>query len=147
VQSNNVGHVSCRECNTNVCLSHLRISDRLKFQNTDEKRFAIFNLHYYINALLIQGGIQQEYNESGAYVYKLFGHPFSSTTSQCDALQARIMCAELLSQLRHIGWQLLQSADLSRTQDYSTWFFQKDDALIPRVRHLLIETLSIMNRR
>jgi hypothetical protein len=75
-------------------------------------------------------GIQSQFFDHGAFEIKFCRKPFSKLCDKAEALASKRMCCALLIALQSIGWELCVSSDLSRTTDLTTWFFQRNPALI-----------------
>lgn len=59
-----------------------------------------------------------------SYKIRLVGTPFAPASDHKDALAARKIAARILQELYMLGWRLITSSDLSRSDDLSTWFFK-----------------------
>jgi hypothetical protein len=76
------------------------------------------------------GILSQFYDHSGAFEIVFCGSPFSKRSGKAEAVATKRMCCALLIALHSIGWELYVSSDLSRENYLTTWFFQKNPALI-----------------
>lgn len=104
-----------------------RISDKLKVILADSDTVAL------VQSVAINKwpfGVQSAgYDESGVFEIKLSGNPFFKTSSKEEAVAAKALCCHLLSVLNQHGWEMIVNSDLSRTQDLSTWFFQRNPVI------------------
>ncbi|CAF0998212.1 unnamed protein product [Didymodactylos carnosus] len=78
-------------------------------------------------------GIAHEINYYGSVEFKLNGNPFWADGQ--EAVTARIMLAQILSNLRNIGYKLYGSVDISHGHndghDLESWVFRKVDESWP----------------
>ena len=71
-------------------------------------------------------GIQDEIVKLGsAHEFKLRGTPFWDGWSTEEAINTRLLVCHLLYRLHNAGWKLITASDLTRTDDFNTWFFQR----------------------
>uniref|UniRef100_A0A914WWV5 Uncharacterized protein n=1 Tax=Plectus sambesii TaxID=2011161 RepID=A0A914WWV5_9BILA len=75
-------------------------------------------------------GIQSQRYDEGAFEIKFGGSPFSEWGDKAEELASKRMCCALLISLQSAGWELYVNSHLSQTTDLTTWFFQRNPALI-----------------
>jgi hypothetical protein len=120
-----------------------RIYDKIKLIDCDQQCLALIQQVVEYNwpckclhltngnvKTFISAGIQSQFFDHGAFEIKFRGNPFSTASGKAEALASKRMCCALLIALQSIGWELCVSSDLSRTTDLTTWFFQRNPALI-----------------
>lgn len=103
-----------------VCSISFNMSDRIRLMGLpidviNEMRAAISNSW---------GQIQQESDYYSSYEFKLKGYPWVGHGS--DAVSSRRLLAAVLRTMAHFGWNMVQSADVSKGGvDKDTLFFEK----------------------
>lgn len=64
--------------------------------------------------------------DSGMIEFKLYGSsPFAAKSSKEDSTYGKKIAITILEDMYKMGYDLIVSTDLSRTEDRSSWFFQK----------------------
>uniref|UniRef100_A0A914WAG5 Uncharacterized protein n=1 Tax=Plectus sambesii TaxID=2011161 RepID=A0A914WAG5_9BILA len=120
-----------------------RIDDNIKLIDCDDKCLSLIRQVVKSNW---PNGIQSQSNDHGAFEIRFRGRPFCVAGSKADALASKRMCCALLSSLQTAGWELYVNSDLSRNADLTTWFFQRNPALIgkqlPTVGGIICLSLS-----
>uniref|UniRef100_A0A914W883 Uncharacterized protein n=1 Tax=Plectus sambesii TaxID=2011161 RepID=A0A914W883_9BILA len=104
-----------------------RIYDKIKLIDCDDQCLSLIQQVVTSNW---PNGIQSQCYDHGAFEIKFRGRPFCASGSKAEALASKRMCCALLISLQSAGWELCVNSDLSRTTDLTTWFFQKNPALI-----------------
>ena len=71
-------------------------------------------------------GIQEEIVKVGSvHEFKLRGTPFFNGWSTEEGINTKLLVCHLLYRLHNAGWKLITATDLTRTHDFTTWFFQR----------------------
>ena len=118
-----------------------RLYDKIKLIDCDQQSLALIQQVVsanwpckYVRLMnekrFVSAGIQSQFFDHGAFEIKFRGNPFSTASGKSEALASKRMCCALLTTLHSYGWELCVSSDLSRTTDLTTWFFQRNPALI-----------------
>uniref|UniRef100_A0A914VRX9 Uncharacterized protein n=1 Tax=Plectus sambesii TaxID=2011161 RepID=A0A914VRX9_9BILA len=104
-----------------------RIHDKIKLIDCDDQCLTLIQQ---VVAANWPRGIQSQRYDRGAFEIKFRGFPFSESGDKAEPLVSKRMCCALLLSLQTAGWELYVNSHLSQTTDLTTWFFQRNPALI-----------------
>lgn len=105
-----------------VCCITLNESDKLRLIGVPNELVP----HLRAGIIRSWGKIQREQNYSGAHEFKLSGFPWHGTGD--DHVPARRLIVEVVRTMAHQGWNLVQSADVSKKEmDKDSLFFETVD--------------------
>ncbi|KAI1320121.1 hypothetical protein EDD11_002093 [Mortierella claussenii] len=120
-----------------ICCISLHESDKLRLIGTPEELVAILRE----TILKSWGKIQREHVYSGSYEFKVVGTPWSGQVQ--EAVKSRQLITAVLGTMIQHGWNLIQSADVSKKQgDKDSLFFESTGQQVDVIPYLDMFSIS-----
>ncbi|PAA77263.1 hypothetical protein BOX15_Mlig033074g3 [Macrostomum lignano] len=118
----NYSYLPSEPASNNFFCITFRVPDSIKVIDCDPPTLEI------VRKAIARGyrlGLRQEYDKYGSRTFVLAGNPFKVGCSKEEAIAGKQVACTLLQDLAHKGWQVLNSSELCRNKDLSSWFFER----------------------